>query len=62
MTEHCLEGDQMCRCGHLKRDHHLANYADGLHVGAAVLICPAFVFQETDGNQWDGEVHDGTSA
>jgi hypothetical protein len=27
-------------CGRGEADHLLANYADGPHVGAAVLICP----------------------
>lgn len=28
------------RCGYAPESHALANFADGPHVGASVLICP----------------------
>lgn len=33
-----------CRCGAPRKDHKIANYADGPFVSAAVLICPTAVF------------------
>lgn len=32
------------QCGRLESEHALVNFADGPHIGAAVLVCPKAIF------------------
>jgi len=41
----CAHCGQVCaNCRQPRRDHRLANYAEGLHVGGALLVCPLSLF------------------
>jgi hypothetical protein len=38
--------DRCKRCGRSAKEHYLANYSDGPHIGINVLICPTSVFED----------------
>lgn len=54
MNVETIDPKAICgNCGKRASAHHLANYADGPHIGVNVLICPTATWRQAQTGERD---------